>query len=55
MEEMEFYNELKEFKELNEIIKIKFRLLKSLSKLYNIIMHIRGSTPRIVKFLKLVD
>jgi hypothetical protein len=55
MEEMELYDELEESRELEDETKRKFRLLRPLSKLHNIIVNIRGSTICTTEFLELVE
>jgi hypothetical protein len=55
MEEMESYNELEESRELGDETKRKFQLLRPLSKLYNIIVNIRGSAIRTAEFLELAE
>jgi hypothetical protein len=52
---MKSYNELEESRELGDETKQKFRLLRPLSKLHNIIMNIRGSASRTVEFLELAE
>jgi hypothetical protein len=56
MEELESYDELEESGELTdkEEVKRKFRLLRPLGKLHNIIVDICSSISRTAKFLVLV-
>ena len=55
IEELELYNEKEEKGENrdNEERKAKFRLMRPLGQLHNIVVYIRGSTRRIKAFLEI--
>jgi hypothetical protein len=55
MEELESYDnqDQRGEKEDKEERRVKFRLMGPLSKMHNIVVHIRGSTARITEFLEL--
>jgi hypothetical protein len=57
MDELESYNEIETDRELTdkEIKKTKFKFLKFLSKIYNIVIYIRNSDDRINYFRKLTE
>jgi hypothetical protein len=56
MDELESYNETEANRKFTdkEIKKAKFRLLKSLNKIHNIVIHIRNSDSRADYFRKLI-
>ena len=55
IEELESYDaqDQRGEKEGEEERRVKFRLIGPLSKMHNIVVHIRSSTARIAKFLEL--
>ena len=55
MKKLKSYDELKKSKDFEDEIKQKFQLLKSLNKLYNIIISIHNSADHTAEFLKLAE
>jgi hypothetical protein len=57
IEELESYDnkEQQEDTKDKKAKKIKFRLIRPLGQIHNIVIHIRGSTAQIAEFLELVS